>query len=396
MLRNPVSRLALASAAIGLAAPALAIDEVIETEQANLRVETFAEGLEHPWGLAFLPDGSALVTERPGRLRHVSPEGELSEPLSGVPEVDARDQGGLLDVALDPDFAQNRRVYLSFAEPGEGGNSTAVARGVLAEDMSGLSDVEVIFSQQPKVDSTKHYGSRLVFDQAGDLFVTMGERSEERFRDQAQDLGSHLGKIVRLHPDGAVPEDNPFLQTEGALPEIWSYGHRNIQAAAINPENGELWEIEHGPAGGDELNIAEAGKNYGWPVVSFGVNYDGTPVGSGEPAAQGFEEPIYQWTPVIAPSGMMFYSGSLVPEWGGDLFVGGLRATALVRLELDGKEVTHEERMLESLGQRIRDVVEGPGGAIYLLTDEDDGQILRLTPADAADAASVDPEVVTE
>lgn len=382
--------LLLGSAALLFAGPALAVDETVETEKANIRVETFAEGLSHPWGIAFLPDGGALVTERAGRLRHVSAEGELSEPLAGLPEVDARGQGGLLDVALDPDFAQNRRVYWSYAEPGEGGNSTAVARGTLAEDLSAVTDVEVIFSQQPKVQSIRHYGSRLVFDAAGDLFITLGERSDEEFRGQAQELGSHLGKIVRLHPDGAVPEDNPFLQTEGALPEIWSYGHRNIQAAAINPETGELWEIEHGPRGGDELNIPEAGKNYGWPIVSFGVNYSGSPVGSGESAGPDFEGPIYQWTPVIAPSGMTFYSGAAFPEWQGDLFVGGLAATTLVRLEVDGREVTHEERILEDLGLRIRDVVEGPEGALYLLTDESDGESLRISPAEASDA------VVTE
>jgi glucose/arabinose dehydrogenase len=383
--------------ALALATPALAIDEVIETEDTAIRVETVVDGLDHPWGIAFLPDTSALVTERPGRLRLLSPEGELSEPISGVPDVDARGQGGLLDVVLDPAFRENRRVYLSFSEPGEGGtNSTAVARGTLSEDMTALDDVEVIFSQQPKVESTAHFGSRLVFDKNGDLFVTMGERSAEQFREQSQDIGSHLGKIVRLHPDGAVPEDNPFLQTEGALPEIWSYGHRNIQAAAINPETGDLWEIEHGPKGGDELNIVQAGKNYGWPVVSFGVNYSGTPVGSGESVGEGFVDPIYQWTPVIAPSGMTFYSGSILPEWGGDLFVGGLGSTALVRLELDGPEVTHEERILDDLGLRIRDVVEGPGGALYLLTDEDNGEVLRLTPAETDDSAGLDADIVTE
>lgn len=390
MLRNLLRPLALGTASAVLAAPAWAVDDTVQTEQADIRVETFAKGLSHPWGIAFLPDGSALVTEREGRLRHVSADGQLSEPLQGLPEVDARGQGGLLDVELDPDFAQNRRVYWSYAEPGEGGNSTAVARATLSQDMRSLGDVEVIFSQQPKVRSNLHFGSRLVFDTAGDLFVTLGERAQEQFRGQAQELGSHLGKIVRLHPDGAVPEDNPFVMTEGALPEIWSYGHRNIQAAAINPSTGELWEIEHGPRGGDELNIPEAGKNYGWPIVSFGVNYSGEPVGSGQSDAPGFEDPIYQWTPVIAPSGMAFYSGAAFPQWQGDLFVGGLASTALVRLELDGRKVTQEERMLEDLGLRIRDVVEGPDGALFLLTDEDAGEILRISPAEESDA------VVTE
>jgi glucose/arabinose dehydrogenase len=377
-------RFALAAASFAFATPAVAADGVVQTEKAEIRVETIADGLEHPWAIAFLPDGSALVTERPGRLRYMSPEGELSEPVAGVPEVDARRQGGLLDVALDPNFAENRLVYLSYAEPGEGGtNSTAVARGVLSGDNAALSDVEVIFSQQPKVASTMHYGSRLVFDRAGDLFVTLGERSDEQFRGQAQELTSHLGKIVRIHPDGDVPEDNPFLRTEGALPEIWSYGHRNIQAAALHPDTGEIWEIEHGPRGGDELNVAEAGKNYGWPIVSFGVNYSGTPVGSGEPDAPGFEDPLHQWTPVIAPSGMIFYSGEAFPEWQGNLFVGGLASTALVRLELNGREVTHEERIIDDAGKRIRDVAEAPDGSIYLVTDEDNGEILRISPAEA-------------
>jgi glucose/arabinose dehydrogenase len=387
MQKPHLRRVALASAAIALAAPALALDETIDTEQARIRAVTVVDGLEHPWALAFLPDGSALVTERPGRLRLVSPEGELSEPRAGVPEVDARDQGGLLDVALDPGFEENRLVYVSFAEPGEQGtNSTAVARGRLSEDQTALENVEVIFSQQPKLPSTKHFGSRLVFDGNGHLFITLGERSEEQFRGQAQDLGSHLGKIVRVNPDGSVPEDNPFAKQEGALPEIWSYGHRNIQAAAMNPETGELWEIEHGPKGGDELNIPKPGANYGWPEVSFGVNYSGTPVGTGESDAPGFEDPIYQWTPVIAPSGMTFYTGEAFPEWKGDLFVGGLGSTALVRLELDGNAVVGEERILEQAGRRIRDVVVGPQGALFLVTDEDNGEIIRITPADQAGA----------
>ena len=362
-------------------APAQEVDQVIQSEQATFQVQTLATGLERPWGLAFLPDGRMLVTERPGRLRLVAADGTLSAPLSGVPEVDARGQGGLLDVAIDPDFASNRLVYLTYAEPGpDGTNSTAAFRGVLAEDGSGLSDGAVIFSQQPKLPSTKHYGSRLVFDGNGYLFVTTGERSEAQFRDQAQDLDSHLGKIVRIFPDGTVPDDNPFVGVDGALSEIWSYGHRNIQAAAMNPATGGLWEIEHGPRGGDELNIVEPGANYGWPLVSYGINYSGTPVGTGEAEMAGTVGPIYQWTPVIAPSGMAIYGGAAFPEWQGDLFVGGLRSTALVRLELDGETVLAEERLLESLGARIRDVVEGPDGALYLLTDQSDGVILRVAP----------------
>jgi glucose/arabinose dehydrogenase len=383
MLKSLAAGLLITASGLAISGTAQAIDEVIETDKARIRVETIAEGLEHPWAIEFLPDGSALVTERPGRLRLMSPDGSLSEPIVGVPEVDARGQGGLLDVALDPGFTENRRVYLSYSEPGERRtNSTAVARGVLADDNSALSSVQVIFSQKPKVASTAHFGSRLVFDREGNLFITLGERSSARFRDQAQDLDSHLGKVVRLHPDGAVPEDNPFVRTEGALPEIWSLGHRNIQAAAINPASGELWEIEHGPRGGDEINIPKPGGNYGWPEVSFGVNYNSKPVGTGKADAPGFEDAIYQWTPVIAPSGMAFYSGKAIPEWRGNLFVGGLAATALVRLELEGNSVTHEERLLEFAGLRIRDVVEGPDGALYLVTDQDNGEVLRVGPAE--------------
>jgi glucose/arabinose dehydrogenase len=378
-----LGRVVFISVLAAVAAPASGAEGVVQTEEAVVNVEVFAEGLSHPWALAFLPDGSALVTERGGRLRLLRRDGTLSEPLGGVPEVDARDQGGLLDVAIDPDFSENRLVYLSFSEAGEGGrNSTAVARGALNADATAIADVEVIFSQQPKLRSTKHFGSRLVFDRGGYLFVTLGERSEARFREQAQDLDSHLGKIVRIRPDGSVPDDNPFVGQSSAFAEIWSYGHRNIQAAAINPETGVLWEIEHGPRGGDELNIVAPGKNYGWPVVSFGVNYSGTPVGSGESSGPGFEPPIYQWTPVIAPSGMAFYSGKAFPEWEGDLFVGGLASTALVRLKLDGNAVAHEERILDDAGLRMRDVVEGPDGALYVLTDEDNGQVLRLSPAE--------------
>ena len=379
MRRFAVILLALCSSS------ALAQDS-FTTEQARISVSTVADGLDHPWGIVVLPDGSMLVTERSGRLRRVTADGTISSPIKGVPEVDARDQGGLLDITLHPQFVQNRLVYLSFSEKGEGGNSTAVARGTLSGDYSELEGVEVIFSQKPKVESTMHFGSRIVFDRDGKIYVGLGERSHEQFRGQAQDVNSHLGKVVRLNDDGSVPADNPFVDRDDALPEIWSYGHRNIQAAAMNPTTGELWEIEHGPRGGDELNIPEAGKNYGWPVVSFGVNYSGEPVGSGESDAPGFEDPIYQWTPVIAPSGMAFYSGAAFPEWQGDLFVGGLASTALVRLELDGRKATHEERMLEDLGLRIRDVVEGPAGALFLLTDEDDGEILRISPAEASDA----------
>ena len=368
--------------ALLVATPAQAVDEVFETEGPPIQVQTFAKGLVHPWALAFLPEGGMLVTERPGALRHVSAEGEMSEPIQGVPEVDARGQGGLLDVTLDPDFAQNRLVYLSYAEAGEGGNGTAVARGKLSQDMTSLEEVEVIFRQQPKVESTMHFGSRLVFDGEGNLFVTLGERSHEQFREQAQDLGSHLGKIVRIGADGSVPQDNPFVDQEGALPEIWSYGHRNIQGAAMNPESGALWVAEMGPKGGDELNVVEPGANYGWPVVTLGVNYDGTPVSEGLKEAEGMVNAIESWTPVIAPSGMLFYDGDAFADWQGDLFIGGLASTALVRLETEGDSVTGEERLLEDLGLRVRDVAQGPEGDIFVITDEDDGEILRISPTD--------------
>ena len=348
----------------------------------GFEVTTLAEGLDHPWGIAPLPDGSMLVTERRGRLLHVGADGTLGKPIDGVPEVDARGQGGLLDITLHPDFSDNRLVYLSFAEKGEGGNSTAVARGSLAEDNRSLRNVEIVFSQKPKVRSNMHFGSRIVFDREGRVYVGLGERSHNRFRVQAQDLNSHLGKVVRLADDGSVPRDNPFVGRNDALPEIWSYGHRNIQAAALHPETGKLWTIEHGPKGGDEVNIPKPGGNYGWPVVSFGVNYSGTPVGSGKKDAPGMEDPIYTWTPVIAPSGMIFYSGKAFPEWKGDLFVGGLRAGALVRLDLDGEKVTGEERLLTDHGMRIRDVAETAEGDILVITDENNGKILKISPSD--------------
>ncbi len=346
---------------------------------APVRVVTVARGLEHPWGLAFLPDGRMLVTERPGRLRIVERDGRLSPPLRGVPAVQTGGQGGLLDVVLDPHFDENRLVYLSYAEPGDGGAGTAVARGRLGD--GGLDGLEVIYRQQPKVRGGNHWGSRLVFGRDGTLFVTQGDRFE--YRAQAQDLASGLGKIVRINADGSVPRDNPFVDTAGARPEIWSYGHRNVQAAALHPETGTLWTVEHGARGGDELNHPEAGKNYGWPVITYGVDYSGVRIGEGT-SKPGMEQPVYFWDPVIAPSGAVFYTGTAFPAWRGDLFVGSLRPGALVRLRIAGGRVTEEERYLGDEDERIRNVRQGPDGLLYLLTDADDGRVLRIEPAAAS------------
>ena len=340
------------------------------------KVTDVAVGLEHPWGVELLPDGRFLVTERPGRLRVVNRDGRLSAPLTGVPEVYARGQGGLLDVALSPGFAQDRLVYLSFAERGSGGAGTAVARGRLGE--RGLEDTQVIWRQQPKVDgSYNHWGSRLVFRADGTLFVTLGDRFVHSER--AQDLSTTIGKIVRINPDGSVPRDNPFVGRAGALPEIWSYGHRNVQAAVLDAR-GELWTVEHGARGGDELNNPQPGKNYGWPVITYGVDYSGARIGIGT-SHPGMEQPVYYWDPVIAPSGATFYSGTAFPDWRGDLLVGSLRPGALVRLRIANGRVTVEERYLDELGERIRDVREGPDGAIYLLTDSSRGRLIRVEPA---------------
>ncbi|MBN2700326.1 MAG: PQQ-dependent sugar dehydrogenase [Methylothermaceae bacterium] len=347
-------------------------EQVIDTQTGKIQVRTLATGLEHPWGLAFLPDGRMLVTERPGRLRIVSRKGRLSEPLAGVPRVFAKGQGGLLDVALDPNFTSNRWVYLAYAEPGKGGASTAVARAKLSGDM--LEDVRVIFRLQPKVGGGNHFGCRLVFAPDGNLFITLGERFKF---DPAQDLSSHLGKIVRIHPEGSVPRDNPFVGQKGARPEIWSSGHRNVQGAAIHPESGALWAVEFGPAGGDELNLIEPGRNYGWPLVSWGRHYYGRDIPD-PPTRPDLVPPIRHWTPVISPSGMTFYTRERFPAWRENLFIGGLSSEALVRLTLDGQRVKGEERI--PMGVRIRHVRQGPDGAVYLLTDQANGAILRLTP----------------
>jgi glucose/arabinose dehydrogenase len=347
------------------------------------RVNTIASGLEHPWSVAFLEGGDMIVTERPGRMRIVDGAGKVSVPVRGLPAVDARGQGGLLDVAIDPHYADNGLIYWSYAEPRGGGtNGTTVARGrLIRDDPPRIADVEVIFREEPALKSTAHFGSRLVFARDGTLFVTLGERFILPGRVQAQELDSDLGKIVRIRSDGSIPDDNPFRGRRDARPEIWSYGHRNIQAAALHPDTGELWIVEHGTRGGDEINVIEKGKNYGWPTIAYGIEYQGGPIGGGITQAPGLEQPIYYWDPVIAPSGMTFYTSELFPAWKGSLFVGGLAGKHIARLTLDGNRVIGEERILADRGKRIRDVREGPDGALYVLTDEDDGELLELIPA---------------
>ena len=362
-----------AGAPAAAAAPVAADVVRFASEAGELEVATIAEGLEHPWGMTFLPDGRILVTERPGRLRIVSADGAMSAPVAGVPEVFAKGQGGLLDVALDPDFATAPWVYLSYSEPGEGGGGTSVARGRFQDDA--LVDVEVIFRQSPKLESGQHFGSRLVFDRANRLYVTTGDRGTQP-NVQPLDLGQ--GKIFRIERDGSIPADNPFVGRDGAQPAIWSYGHRNVQGAALHPVTGALWQTEHGARGGDELNIPQPGKNYGWPVITLGVNYNGMPIGEGKTEADGMEQPMHQWTPSIAPSGLAFYTADRFPAWQGNLFVGALAFQRVVRLELDGDRVVREEALLTDLGERIRDVRQGPDGYLYLLTDAAQGKLLRV------------------
>lgn len=349
-------------------------------------VVTVAEGLQNPWSLAFLPGGKMLVTERPGRLRVVSADGKLSAPVAGLPAVDARGQGGLLDVVLDPAFAKSNLIYWSFSEPRDGGmNNTAVARGKFVDDAAAprVDDVQVIYHQRPSMNSPLHFGSRLVFGRDGTLFVTQGERSITEGRMQAQKMDSGLGKLVRINADGSIPKDNPFVGKEGVLPEIWSFGQRNIQAAALHPTTGELWTGEYGTRGGDEINIARKGKDYGWPTIAYGIEYRGGPITGNITQQAGMEQPLYYWDPVIGPSGMTFYTGSLFPAWQGNLFIGGHATLDLVRLVLDGDKVVGEERLLKDLQpkpERIRDVRQGPEGAIYMVTDSATGRIIKLIP----------------
>ena len=347
----------------------------------ELSAERFAGPLVHPWGIDALPDGGYLVTERPGRLRVVSHKGELSKPVEGLPEVFAQKQGGLLDVRVGPDFKNDRMIYWTYSKPmGDGRSATAAARGRLSEDRSRVTDVEDIFVQEPPSPTPMHYGARILFDGEGHAFITTGEHFTEKERTRAQELDSTYGKIVRVNLDGSIPRDNPFQGKEGALGSIWSLGHRNIQGAAFEPGTDRLWVVEHGPKGGDELNLVRRGANYGWPRVSYGENYDSSPVGTGKARHTGeFVEPRYYWDPVIAPGGAIFYQGEMFADWKGDLLISSLRPGALVRLALKGDTVVGEERLLRDQG-RIRDIVEAPDGALLVLVDDEKGSVLRLTP----------------
>ncbi len=346
---------------------------------APFKLSVLATGLVNPWAVEPLPDGSVLVTEKPGRMRIVSASGELGAPLAGLPPVDAKGQGGLLDVALSPGFATDRMIYWSYAEPRQGGNGTSVARGLLSADRSRLEQVSVILRTMPTYDGDKHFGSRLAFGPDGMLYVTLGERSDLVTRPQAQQMDSHLGKVLRIKPDGSVPADNPFVGQKGALPEIWTIGQRNVQAAAFDTQ-GKLWVVEMGARGGDELNLIEKGKNYGWPLVAYGQEYSGKPIGEGATAGAGFQQPVYYWDPVIAPSGAQWYTGDAFLAWKGNLFVGALRERSLVRLVMDGQRVVGEERLLTERGKRVRDVRQGPDGALYIVTDERLGELWKITP----------------
>jgi glucose/arabinose dehydrogenase len=357
-----------------------ATDAVFPSSAGDLKVQTVASGLVYPWSLAFLPDGRMLVAERPGRLRIIAADGRLSPPLGNVPKVYAVSQAGLMDILLARDFAQSRTIFVCYAEAAEGGGRIAVLRARLIEDESPqLDDITVIFRQKGPVSRGLNIGCRMVQAQDDNLFVTLGDHFGPK--ELAQKLDNHIGKIVRITPDGAAPADNPFIGNRGALPEIWAYGLRNAQGLAFNPADGKLWEQEHGPMGGDEINIIEKAQNYGWPRVSYGVNYDGTPVGSGKATMEGVTDPIWHWTPSIAPSGIAFYTGNLIPGWKGSMLNGALKFELLSRLELKANKILKEERLLQSMRERIRDVRQGPDGAVYLLTDNASGRILRIVLA---------------
>ena len=379
MLKKTVLATLLASSLITLTAHAqTGAEQSFKSDLGTVTATTVAQGLDHPWALAFLPGSQGiLVTERPGNLRWVSPQGKVSAPLSGVPQVWANGQGGLLDVVLSPDFVKDRMVYLSFAEGGKDGKAgTAVGRGRLSADLSKLNDFEVIFRQEPKLSTGNHFGSRLVFDRDGYLFIVLGENNQ---RATAQDLDKLQGKVVRIYPDGRIPDDNPFVGQTNVKPEIWSYGHRNQQGAALNPWTGTLWTHEHGPKGGDEINLIERGKNYGWPLATHGIDYSSAPI----PEAKGKEVegtvgPHHVWEKSPGISGMTFYDGDRFKPWQHNLFIGALADKDLIRLQLEGDKVVHEERLLGGLNARIRDVRQSPDGYVYVLTDEDDGALYRI------------------
>ncbi len=376
-----MARAASLSAAVLLAAAAWhgpAAAEVYQSEQHDYGVVTVASGLAHPWGLAFLPGGEMLVTERDGRLRVVRDGELLPEPISGLPRMMVGGQGGLLDVALDPSFADNSLIYLTYAGGRPGNAGTEVARGRLDLDAMALRDMETIFAVEPKTPGGAHYGGRLQFHPDGTLFVTLGDRYS--YLDQAQSIENHIGTIVRINPDGSVPEDNPFVGRDDAKPEIYTYGNRNVQGIALRPGTTTIWAHEHGPRGGDELNILKPGANYGWPAITYGIDYSGAII-SDKTEAPGMEQPVVYWDPSIAPSGMTFYNGDKFPQWRGDIFMGALAHRHLRRLEMDGDEVVAQEELLSDLGARIRDVVAGPDGLLYVLTDAANGRILRLEPA---------------
>ncbi len=352
--------------------------ELVESD-VSLATETLVGGLEHPWGIATLPeDAGWLVTERAGRLRHLAADGTLSEAIAGVPEVLAEAQGGLLDVALAPDFAESRMIYVTYAKPLEGGSATAAARMVLSDDFGSVSEVEDVFVQSPVSATPAHYGSRIVFLDDATMAITSGEHFTDDQRLYAQDLDKTYGKVIRVNLDGSVPDDNPFVGQEGADDAIWSYGHRNIQGAATDAD-GTFWAIEHGPKGGDELNRPEPGLNYGWPVISYGERYQGGAIGSGAAAQEGMEQPVYFWDPVIAPGGMAFHSGEAFGDWNGDLLIGSLTPGGVVRLSLEDGRVVEEERLLRDMG-RVRDVEIQADGSFLILTDREDGEVIRVTP----------------